>query len=282
MMAAKQQCTFALLRYVPDAVKNEFVNVGLVLLPAGGQPELRFTRDWSRVRCLDAQADLELLESLESDLRAKLHDLNGDRDFILRRMQDSFSNALQPTEFKACLADSPAEEADELARLYLERPQREGRTREASSRQIIYRHMRDQFERAGVWRVMRREISAAGYTRPGDPLRIDCGYAPNGAAAGPVAVASSGDIKMFHALSLQGDVNAAKVLAFSFPRMADGIAAQEGKRALLTAVVDDDLPRDDEGVSFALETLEQQQIKVAPLAQMAALAETAAREMGLR
>ncbi len=283
---AKEQCTFALLRYVPDAVKNEFVNVGLVLLPAGGQPELRFTHDWSRVRCLDPQADLELLESLESDLRAKLHDLNGDRDFILRRMQDSFSNALQPTEFKACLADSPAEEADELARLYLERrlpeQQRRGAPREAGSRQAIYRHMRDQFERVGAWGLMNRDISAAGYTRPGDPLRIDCGYAPYGAAAGPVAVATSGDIKMFHALSLQGDVNAAKVLAFSFPRMADGIAAREGKRALLTAVVDDDLPREDESVSFALETLEQQQIKVAPLAQMAALAETAAREMGLR
>jgi hypothetical protein len=285
-MMEKQRCTFSLLRYVPDAVKNEFVNVGLVLLPAGGQPELRFTRDWSRVRCLDPQADTELLESLEADLRDKLHDLNGDRDFILRRMQDSFSNALQPTEFKACLADSPAEEADELARLYLERPRRpglrEGRARETGSRQIIYRQMRDQFERAGVWRVMRHDINASGYTRPGDPLKIDCGYAPNGSAGAVGGVGSSGAIKMFHALSLQADVNAAKVLAFSFPRMADGIAAREGQRALLTAVVEDDLPSDDESVGFALETLEQQQITVAPLARMAAMAETAARELGLR
>lgn len=266
---AKQQCTFSLLRYVPDAVKNEFVNVGLVLLPAGGQPELRFTRDWSRVRCLDAQADVELLESLEADLREKLHDLNGDRDYILRRMQDSFSNALQPTEFKACLTDSPAAEADELARLYLERPRRRA-PREAGGRELIYQQMRDQFERAGVWRVMRQKISAAGYTRSGDPLKIDCGYSSNGS------------IKMFHAVAVQSDVNAAKVLAFSFPRLADGIAGQEGKRALLTAVVEDNLPRDDESISFALETLEQQQIRVAPLAQMAALAETAAREIGLR
>ena len=35
-MAPKQQCRFFLLRYVPDAVKNEFVNVGLVLLPDAG------------------------------------------------------------------------------------------------------------------------------------------------------------------------------------------------------------------------------------------------------
>jgi hypothetical protein len=72
------------------------------------------------------------------------------------------------------------------------------------------------------------------------------------------------------------------VLAFSFPRLADGIAQKEGKRALLTAVVEDDLARDDEGVNFALETLEQQQITIAPLAQMAAIAATAAKELGLR
>lgn len=268
-MMPKQQCTFSLLRYVPDAVKSEFVNVGLVLLPAGGQPELRFTRDWSRVRCLDSQADIELLESLEADLREKLHDLNGDRDFILRRMQDSFSNALQPTEFKACLADSPAAEADELARLYLERPRRRA-SREASGRQLLFQKMRSEFERVGVWTVMNREISAANYTRSGDPLKIDCGYANNGS------------IKMFHAVAVQSDVNTAKVLAFSFPRLAEGIASREGKRALLTAVVEDDLPRDDENIGFALETLEQQQIAIAQLAQLPALAETAAREMGLR
>jgi DUF3037 family protein len=268
-MPTKQQCTFSVLRYVPDAVKNEFVNVGLVLLPAGGQPELRFTRDWSRVRCLDAQADIELLESLEGDLREKLQDLNGDRDFILRRMQDSFSNALQPTEFKACLADSPAAEADELARLYLERPKRRA-PREAGGRELIFQTMRDQFERSGAWRVMRQKIAAADYTRSGDPLKIDCGYASNGT------------IKMFHALALQADVNSAKVLAFSCPRLADGIAAREGRSAQLTAVVEDDLPRNDESIGFALETLEQQKIAIAPLAQMASVAEAAARELGLR
>ncbi|MGH9564732.1 MAG: DUF3037 domain-containing protein, partial [Candidatus Angelobacter sp.] len=46
----RQQCNFFLLRYVPDTVKNEFVNVGLVLLPEAGIPEIRFTHDWSRVR----------------------------------------------------------------------------------------------------------------------------------------------------------------------------------------------------------------------------------------
>ncbi len=265
-MTDLQPCSFFVLRYVPDAVKNEFVNVGLVLLPQAGKAELRFTRDWSRVKCLDPQADLELLEALESDLRAKLRALNGDRDFILRRIQDSFSNAVQPSEFKACLAESPAEEADELARLYLER-RRQRTPREAGGRQGILDRMRREFEVAGVWRVMRKEIRAAEYTRRGDPLKIDCGYSPNGA------------VKLFHAVALANDANAAKVLAFSFPPLAEGIRKKEGKQALLTAVVEDGLDRADENVAFALDTLERHEIRVTPLAQMASLAATAAREM---
>ena len=65
-----------------------------------------------------------MLQALETDLRDKLREMNGDHDFILRRIQDSFSNAVQPTEFQACLASSAVAEADELARLYLDRPRR--------------------------------------------------------------------------------------------------------------------------------------------------------------
>src|SRR5215475_14318848 len=132
-MAQRLQCRFFLLRYAPDAVKNEFVNIGLVLLPPAGRAEVRFTHDWSRVRCLDPQVDVEVLEALETDLCEKLREMNGDHEFILRRIQDSFSNALQPTEFQGCLADSPGVEADELARLYLERS-RQRRPRELSAR----------------------------------------------------------------------------------------------------------------------------------------------------
>ncbi len=269
----RQQCRFFLLRYAPDAVKNEFVNVGLVLMPDAGGAEVRFTRDWSRVRCLDPQADVELLEAIEADLREKLLEMNGDRDFILRKIQDSFSNALQPSEYKACLAESPAQEADELARLYLEHSRRR-QPREVGARQAIYHRMREEFESAGVWRVMRREIRAADFTRSGDPLKIDCGYLANGS------------VKMFHALPLLGDVNAAKVLAFSLPRLAEGIRKTEGARTELTAVVEDDLElsqenENDEAIGFALETLEQQAIKVAHLQEMPAIAAIAARELGM-
>ena len=267
-MANRQQCSFFLLRYVPDAVKNEFVNIGLVLLPPGGDPELRFTHDWSRVRCLDAEADVEVLGALESDLRDQLHGLNGDRESILRRINDSFSNALQPSEIKACLAESPSLEADELARLYLERPRRRAQ-REPSARQVIRERMQQEFEKAGVWPLMWHNIEVAKYTRKGDPLKIDCGYSPNGT------------VKLFHALAIETDPNSAKVLAFSYPPLSEGIAKLEKKQIELTAVTSDDLARDDEAVAFALETLEQHGIQIAHLSDMLQVAQDAAADLGL-
>jgi hypothetical protein len=263
------QCRFFVLRYAPDAVKNEFINVGLVLLPPAGSAQVRFTRDWSRVLCLDPDADVEMLQALENDLRNQLREMNGDRDLILRRIQDSFSNAIQPSEFQACLAASAVDEADELARLYLERPRRRQQTREPGARVALVARMRSEFETAGVWPLMQEKIPVSRYTRSGDPLKIDCGYSPNGT------------VKLFHAVTLTSDINAAKVLAFSFPQLAQGIRKAENKQALLTAVVEDDLPKDDESVSFARETLEQNSIHIVPVSSMAAVAREAARELGI-
>jgi len=268
MATARQQCSFFLLRYVPDTVKNEFVNIGLVLLPQAGEPELRFTRDWGRVRCLDSEADVEVLEALEADLRSQLGALNGDRESILRRIQDSFSNALQPSEFTACLADSPALEADSLAKIYLER-QRQRAQREVSSRQAIRQRMQREFEKVGVWPLMGHNIEASKYTRKGDPLKIDCGYSPNGM------------VKLFHTLAIDADPNSAKLLAFTYPKLVDGIAKMEKKQTQLTAIVEDGLPRESEAVAFALETLQQQQIKVAQISEMQEIAQAAARELRL-
>src|SRR5262249_18493017 len=164
-----------------------------------------------------AQADLELLESLEAEMRDQLQ-TSGDREFLLRKIQDSFSNALQPSAFKACLAESPAAEADALASLYLERPHRRA-PRELGTRLGIFNIMRQEFDSYGVWRLMQKYIPAADYTSSGDPLKIDCGYSPNGT------------VKMFHALALPGDVNGAKLLAFSFPQLAAGIGRMKGKQA---------------------------------------------------
>jgi hypothetical protein len=128
---------------------------------------------------------------------------------------------------------------------------------------------------------MRKGIAAAEYTHRGDPLKIDCGYLPmrNGEPGG--APRADGRVKLFQAISLEADVNSAKVLAFSFPQMREGILRAEQTRAELTAVVEDELDRDDEGVAFALATLRGQEIAVAMLADMPRIAERARLELRL-
>ena len=129
MMADLKKLEFFLLRYVPDAVKDESVNVGLVMLETGsngeGFADVRFTRDWRRVRCLDPQADIEMLEALERDIRGQLAQA-GEREALLRKLEESFSNLIQVSPTKGCLAEEPAKEMETIARLYFEGRKRRG------------------------------------------------------------------------------------------------------------------------------------------------------------
>jgi len=220
------------------------------------------------VKCLDPEADVEMLEALEQDLRARLAEAAG-RERILHVLKDSFSGSLQLSPGKACLAESPEEELGKLAAMYLEPRSREAEAREPAGRQLIVSRMRDAFEHAGVWNLpqMRKRIAVAQYTRPGDPLKIDCGYRPNGV------------VKLFHAVSLASDVDSAKVLAFTYPQIAEGIARLENAKTELTAIVEDELDPKDEPIAFALETLKQGRITVAPLAELQRIAEDARSEL---
>jgi hypothetical protein len=282
----RRQCEFFLLRYVPDAVKDEFVNLGVVLYEAGqagtgqtGFADVRFTRDWRRVRCIDPDVDVEMLEALEREIRERLAEGGNSREWLLSRMEDSFSNAIRLTPTKGVLAESPQAEMENLAQLYLERARRGGRT--FRGRQVLFGRMRDEFERQGVWRFMRKGIAVAEYTHRGDPLKIDCGYAPQKNGTGGTAPRADGRVKLFHAISLEADVNSAKVLAYSFPQLRAGIERIEQAQAELTAIVEDDLDRDDESIGFALATLKAQDIEVASLVDMPGIAERARVELRL-
>jgi hypothetical protein len=272
----RKQCDFFLVRYVPEPVRNEFVNIG-VLLREAERPEqalVRFTRDWARVRCVDPDADIGMLESLESELRGRLIEPEAHGKPILQVIEDSFSNAIQVTAPAGYLAESMIAGLEELMRIYVDPRKRQAATRR-SGRPAIHAKMRSQFERTGVWDLMRKRIAVSSYTRPGDPLRIDCGYRPNGI------------IRMFHAISLDGDTEWAKVLAFSVPAIREGVARVENAELELTAVVEpivevtadrEDLDRVEQ-YRFAVETMETQRIRVLTTNDLPRVAETAQREL---
>jgi hypothetical protein len=111
-------------------------------------------------------------------------------------------------------------------------------------------------------------------------MKIDCGY-----RAGLREATSNGVIRMFQAVSLEGDVEAAKGLAYSAPQLIEGVQRVESARLELTAVVEplravSDI--EDEAMEryrFGVEAMERQEIRVVTLNDLARVAETARVEL---
>lgn len=272
-MSGRVPCEFALIRYVPDPVKGEFTNIGVILREAdkgSTRVAVRFTRDWSRVRCMDADADTEMLEGLEAEIAERL--ASGVQDQVnakplLELLDDTLSNSLQITPMRGALADSLAAEMEQLLRLYVEPMKVPTGSRRLSGRVAIANQMRDEFTRAGVWRLMRKKIAASQYTGAGDPLKLDCGY-------------RNGQVRVFHAVSLEHDAEAAKGLAYSLAGLREGVTRVEGVPLELTALVEPiSSVSDAEMYGFGVGVMESAGLRVLTVADLGRVAETARREL---
>ncbi len=275
------QCEFFLVRYVADRVKGEFVNIGVLLRETaklGSHPgpiAVRFTKDWRRVKCMDPDVDIETLKALGSDIEQRLGDETHGVT-LLAGLEDTWSNTLQLTRPKPCLAENLAVEMDTLMRLYVESQKREPVSRK-SARQSIYGIMRREFERSGVWSFMETHIPVTRYIRGADPLRIDCSY-------------RNGGLRMFQAISSE-DIVAAKALAFTVPALVKGVLEQTGMELQLTAI-GEPLIRDASGAflknedELALytsgkEIMQSADIRFMTTADMPSIVERAKEELGI-
>lgn len=272
-MMERLQCEFFLVRYVADVARGEFTNIG-VLLREAAQPTggvVRFTRDWSRVRCLSGDVDIEMLEALEAEIKVRLREPLGEQRPIVDLLDETLSNAVQIAPGRACLAESLPAEIEQLMRMYVEPVRKPRQTRE-TGRLAIAGAMRREFERAGVWELLRKRIAAAAYTQAGDSMKLDCGYRPNGT------------IRMFQAVSLRNDAEAAKVLAYSAPRLRAGVDRVEGAKLELTAIVEPIRALGEDGDAreryrYGVESMEEQEIRVLTTGDLPRVAETAKREL---
>jgi hypothetical protein len=268
-MAEKRQLEFFLLRYVPDAVKGEFVNFGLMAIengPDGAQLiDVRFTRDWGRVLCLDPQADLDVLSALQKEIRQELG-RKKDELTLLKKMEDSFSGVVQVSPIMPVLTERTAvNEIEDVARMFLDTA-KVHRTREPAGRQKILVTMRDEFEKAGVLPLL-HAVPAEPYTKKGDPFEFDFGYR------------YGSEIKLFHAVSMRASVDAAVMLAARYPKIVPVMAQLTATMPLLTAVVETELDRTRSEIGFALEMMEESGIRVSTTREMAGIAEVARREL---
>ncbi|HEY3973756.1 MAG TPA: DUF3037 domain-containing protein [Candidatus Sulfotelmatobacter sp.] len=270
-MADRRQLEFFLLRYVPDAVKGEFVNFGVLTFndePNGAAfADVRFARDWRRVRCMDPHADVEVLEALIREIRSEVGQIK-DQATLLKKMEDSFSNVIQLSGPMQVLAELPAVEIETLASMYVYESPVAGASRVPTGRHRILAAMRDAFERAGVAKML-QPVPVAPYTKVGDPFQFDMAYN------------TGRELKIFHAVSLKANVEGAVTLAARYPRILPVMAAKTSLTPTLTAVIDDDLDRGQDAIQFALSMMEEERIRIAVAAEMPMIAEVARRELGV-
>lgn len=267
----RRQCEFFLVRYMPDPVKGEFVNVGVAVCTADAAgprfADVLFTSNWSRVKCLDPDVEVEAISGFEQPLRDLLseHGMEG-----IAQLRESLGGTLQLSETRPLLTESPETELKLLCQAYLERHRTT--SRDASGRQTILHTMRREFERQGVWQFLRTGIPVAPYTEEGDPLKIDFAYNPS--------TASHSLVRMFQAVSLERDINAAKVLAFSCPHIAAGLRDKESSELQLTAVVEAELPSTRE-IEFGKRAMRESGVVIRTVADIPMIAEKAREELKL-
>jgi hypothetical protein len=268
-MAARRQLEFFVLRYVPDAVKGEFVNFGIVAIengPNGAELiDVRFTKDRSRILCLDPQADLDVLTKLQEEIQEEIGRTK-DRAVLLKRMEDSFSSLIQVSEVMPALTkETAAAEIGMVATMFLEAPKLR-RTREPAGRLRILETMRDEFEKAGVLPLL-NAVPAEPYTKPGDPFEFDFGYN------------TGSEMKLFQAVSMRASVDSAVLLAARYPKIVQTMAQLTKTTPALTAVVEATLDETRSEIAFALEMMKESRITVSRANDMGRIAEVARKEL---
>jgi hypothetical protein len=265
-MADKRQLELYLLRFLPHALRDDFVTVGLLLLESdGGFAEIRFTRDWRALQCVAPDVELEWFQIVESEIRGRLESLRR-REDLMELVNGKFGTIIDVAPTKAVLTDDPAKELEVLTSMYLVPMQRGERTQQRTGRVAIVNTMKLAFADAGVLELMQRDLDVVKYTGQGDPFRIDFGYRIGSA------------VKMFHAVSVAANVDQALALAYRYSRVESGMK-QEQLQASLTAVVDQGIALSDEKTRFAIGMLGQNSVRVRVVEEMADVAGEVRREL---
>src|SRR4029077_7336503 len=197
---ALQPCAYHVVRYQPNLIRDEWVNIGVLLfIPedgAGDEPGngprksfvagrvrqrwLEEPADLARLRRLHPAADEVLLLRLPAEFDRQFAGREMEAAAILEKFDDTLSNAVQLAPRKGLLARDPDAEIDRLFREQVE-PLRETRrgVEEIRTRASVRAGAADFFRTEKILRLMQRGVRVEEFTAPGDPMRIDFSYRRN-------------------------------------------------------------------------------------------------------
>ena len=229
---AKNLFRYRILRYMPNLLRDEWVNIGVLLEETSGErtalrPAMRLAMrlieepgEFARVRRLHPDADEDYLRGLGPEFDARLRGPAAEVAAYLQKLEQNLSNVLQLGPVKALLAENFDAELDRLYREQVTPPLRRSGGLLQNTRDWMRSKLSDVFRRHRILGKLEQRVRVEGFTQPGDPMRLDFGY-QNGARG------------FIHSVSLRRDLPQAKALAYT----AGCIHARDGE-AEITAVTD--------------------------------------------
>jgi hypothetical protein len=247
----ERACAYRILRYTPNLVRDEWVNIGVLLFdPGTGERRLRMIEEqdeYKRVRRLHAGADQTLLRALRDDLEdrfqsAAVNASNGGSSNwqqLLGKWDDTLSNALQLAPQKGVWA---ADLDAELERLYADHVAMQrtpARVGGPGSRPQMRTYCSQVFRQARLWDRIEKSVRVAEFTFPGDPMRLDYSYRRNGTRG------------FVHCISVTRAPTDAKALAYN----AERITAKATLKTEFAAVTDVVLNPENDRHCFVRDTL---------------------------
>lgn len=264
-----KECSYFLVRYVPDVAREEFLNIGLFLhIPEEGFLDCMFTDDFHRLRRFHPQADTRFLRELQPYFEQQIKEHENDLAAYIREMQDSFSNLIQLTVPRTCLLRDPQAEMQELFARYV--GTRLAGALPQDTRMRIKQHLTDAFRRRNVLDhdLLEKRVPAERWTQKGDPFTFDFGYWPSQSAGRP-----NGHVKLIHALSLHRDTEISHVLANTIRYV------RRKEPAELTAVIEGFPAPGDKTASHSQRILLDAEIHMCPLSDVDGYADSVRAEL---
>jgi hypothetical protein len=264
-----KSCSYYLVRYVPHAEREEFLNIGLFLHSAEEQfLDCLFTRDLRRVKRFHPQADLEFLRDLQGYFEQQIQQHEDNLPGFLEGMKQSLSHVIQLAPERSVLAAEPQAQLPQLFQRLV--GERQSDAPAADTRMRIKQRFVEALRRAGVWGDPRFEkrIPAEPLTHPGDPFHFDFGYRPPIAAGKP-----NGHLKLVHALSLHRDHELSSVLSLTMGYVRSKQPAE------LTAVIEAWPAQGDKKAGHSYRILRDAEIAMRPLTEIDAFAASIHNEL---
>ncbi|HKV04400.1 MAG TPA: DUF3037 domain-containing protein [Candidatus Acidoferrales bacterium] len=261
-MSEEQRNTFRyrVLRYAPNLIRDEWVNVGVILEEVDGSRRaarlIEEPAEMARVRRLHPGADEDLLRRLPAEFDARLRAPETEVRTYLEKLDQTLSNVLQLSPQRGLLAENFDAELDRLFHDYVAPPPTARGGIGGNIRKWMRDRLRDVFRRHRIFGKIEASVRVDDFTQPGDPMRIDYAYRYNGTRG------------YIQTVALGRDPAQAKVFAYTAERIRARAAQSE-----FTAITEIEPALENRRHQFISRLFEEQRIRLVPLDRVEKFAE---------